>query len=191
MKSKFDASDAESILMSNFSQDLKQAYQRKESIWEDSPFAWIKTRPSRQIGAIGERLVSDWCQSKNFRVSRTGDSDADRMINGFRVEIKFSTLWTENGIYKFQQIRDQNYEYCLCLGVSPFQVHAWFIPKAEITRPRPPALTHQHGGKSGRDTLWLSFEANSPPQWLDEFGGTLGEVEKLIRAASKNGVVPR
>jgi len=183
MNSGFEHSDAESILMAKLSEDLRPGYQRKDSLWDGSPFAWIRSRPSRQIGAIGEMLVSNWCESKKISVSRSGDSDADRIINGVRVEIKFSTLWTENGIYKFQQIRDQEYKYCFCLGVSPFEVHAWFIPKTEISSPRPPALTHQHGGSEGRDTLWLSFEAKNPPGWLSNYGGTLGQVETLIRKA--------
>ena len=30
-------------------------------MWAGSPFGWIKTRPSRQVGAIGEKLVRHWC----------------------------------------------------------------------------------------------------------------------------------
>lgn len=69
--------------------------------WAGSPFAWILRRPSRQKGAIGEELVAQWCRAKGADVRRTGDSDADRLINGHRVEIKFSTLWV-SGVYKFQ-----------------------------------------------------------------------------------------
>jgi hypothetical protein len=176
-------SDFESKLMGDLASDLRSQYDSLDVSWAGSPFAWIKTRPSRQVGAIGEKLVENWCLEKDFQVSRTGDSDADRIINGHRVEIKFSTLWADNGIYKFQQIRDQDYEFCFCLGISPFDVHAWFIPKLVISKPRPPALTHQHGGSDGRDTLWLSFEAINPPQWLKEYGGTLDKVEELIRKA--------
>jgi hypothetical protein len=184
MKSKENSfSDFESKLLGELAAGLRPLYEAADVMWSGSPFAWIKTRPSRQIGAIGERLVSDWCESKSFEVERTGDSDADRLINGHRIEIKFSTLWSDNGIYKFQQIRDQDYEYCFCLGVSPFEVHAWFIPKSEISKPRPPALTHQHGGVDGRDTLWLSFPAGNPPSWLAPFGGSLDKVEKLIKSA--------
>jgi len=106
-----------------------------------------------------------------------------RLIKGIRVEIKFSTLWSDNKIYKFQQIRDQDYRYCFCLGVSPFAVHAWFIPKTELMKPRA-GLTHQHGGTKGTDTLWLSFSPDQPPSWLTPFGGTLTQVEALIRAAA-------
>jgi hypothetical protein len=68
------------------------------------------------------------------------------LINGHRVEIKFSTLWQE-GIYNFQQIRDQNYEYAVCLGISPFEAHCETTDAAGIawaswkTSPRMMATT--------------------------------------------------
>ena len=107
------------------------------------------------------------------------------VISGVRVEVKYSSLWTDNGIYKFQQIRDQDYEYCFCLGVSPFDAHAWFIPKSELMGDKPPSLVPQHGGKAGRDTKWLSFPAASPPHWPASFGGTLSEVYGLILEATR------
>jgi hypothetical protein len=158
-------------------------YTEGDEMWIGSPFRWIKSRPSRQIGKIGEELVADWCSSRGFKVQRSPDSDADRIISGHRIEIKFSTLWTNNGIYKFQQIRDQNYDYCFCIGVSPFDVHAWLIPKSELSKDRPPSFVSQHGGSEGTDTKWLSFTADSPPEWLKPFGGRLSDVAKLLKSA--------
>lgn len=150
--------------------------------WKGSPFEWIQSRPSRQKGAIGEILVAKWAETCGFHVSRSGDSDADRIINGHRVEIKMSNLW-ENGIYKFQQIRDQQYDYAFCLGISPFEAHAWFIPKVVLMTDRPPALVPQHGGAAGRDTRWLSFLADSPPDWLSPYGGDLDQVRSILDSA--------
>ena len=103
--------------------------------WSGSPFAWIKTRPSRQVGSIGEQLVAGWCAAKGLDVTRTGDTEADRVIAGRRVEIKFSTLW-ESGDYVFQQIRDQRYDIALLLGLSPFEASCWVVPKT-ILREQP------------------------------------------------------
>lgn len=153
---------------------------RQKSAWKGSPFAWIKLRASKTIGTIGEKLVAEWATSKGFTVSRTGDSEADRVIQHKRIEIKFSTLWDKKNIYKFQQIRDQNYEYCFCLGVSPGEVHAWLIPKDVLMRPQT-GLSPQHGGKKGVDTYWLAFEPSLPPRWLKKYGGSLAQVEKLFR----------
>ena len=97
-------------------QPLKSDYVKEGNldIWKDSPFAWIKTRPSRQVGKIGEQIISEWCKQKGFVVSKSGNSGADLVINGHPIEIKFSTLW-EAGGYTFQQLRDQNYEYAFYL----------------------------------------------------------------------------
>ena len=81
---------------------LKSTYIGDENSdpWANSPFAWIKTRPSRQVGKIGEQLVAEWCRQKEFIVSKSGDSEADLVLNGHRIEIKFSTLW-RSGVLLF------------------------------------------------------------------------------------------
>ncbi len=166
--------------MASIAASLEGQYAQDSAMWDGSPFQWIKTRPSRQVGAIGEKLISHWCDAKDLEIARSPGSEADLVIEGVRVEVKYSSLWTDTGVYKFQQIRDQKYDYCFCLGVSPFDVHAWFIPKAELMTVRPPSLVPQHGGRAGQDTRWLSFPAASPPEWLSRFGGTLSDVHGLI-----------
>lgn len=172
--------DPEVSLLARIASDLEGQYADDFAMWDGSPFQWIKTRPSRQVGAIGEKLVRYWCVARDLEVARSPDSEADLVIAGRRVEVKYSSLWTDHSIYKFQQIRDQNYDYCFCLGISPFDAHAWFIPKAELMINRPPSLVPQHGGRAGRDTKWLSFPADQPPSWLAPFGGTLSLVYQLI-----------
>ena len=154
--------------------------------WVGSPFAWIKQRPSRQIGAIGERLVAGWIASKKFAVEPSPDSQADIIVNTQRVEVKLSTRW-KNGLYKFQQLRDQNYEFAICLGICPFTAHCWAIPKSEILRRwnDRDGIISQHGGRDGTDTAWLSFKVDEPPAWLAVHGGTLAEAAEVIR-----GLVP-
>lgn len=159
---------------------LEHEYDRGEANrWANSPFAWIKTRPSRQVGAIGEELVSRWCRSLGLAVARTGDSEADRVIAGRRVEIKFSTLWN-SGIYKFQQLRDQRYDHAICLGVSPFSAHAWVFSKAAL-RQHVIGHTPQHTGHGGTDTFWLSVDPAAPAAWLLTHGGTLEDAAKILR----------
>ncbi len=81
---------------------------KTDNPWLGSPFQWILSVPSRTKGAIAENLVAGWCAAKGFDVVRPKNSDADRIIHGHRIEIKFSTLWQTGG-FKFQQIRDQEY----------------------------------------------------------------------------------
>ena len=136
--------------------------------WSGSPFAWILTLPSRARGAAGEKIVDSWLTANEFSVKRAAHSGCDRIVNGVNVEIKFSTLWKSGG-YTFQQLRDQDYKFVFCLGISPARVHAWLIPKHVAWEHAVP----QHGGSLGKDTKWLSFQADNAPAWMSEFGGTL------------------
>ena len=170
--------DGEAARFAAIAGELKVEYLERGAMWAGSPFEWILMRPSRQRGKIGEQLVAEWCGAHGLNVSRSPDSDADRIIEGRRVEIKFSTLW-EKGSYTFQQIRDQDYEYLLCLGISPFSVHAWLVKKSEIPFS---TLKQQHGGVRGRDTWWLTITPEAPPEWLRPHGGSLTKVLRLLAA---------
>lgn len=165
------------------SAELEAEYTADDGMWEGSPFGWIKQRPSRQVGAIGERLVAGWLQGRGHRVDRSPDSEADRLVDGRRIEIKFSTLW-RNGVYKFQQLRDQNYEFAICIGVSPFAAHCWVLPKRVIMDRwrRGDGIHSQHGGARGSDTAWLSVVVDDPAPWLGRYGGTLAEALRVLRA---------
>ena len=164
---------------------LHDDYDDEDMAWACSPFAWIKSRPSRQVGAIGEQLVAGFFAAKYFDVAKSPDSEADRIIGGFRVEIKFSTLW-KAGSYKFQQLRDQNYEIGIWLGVSPFNAHCWVVPKLMMMeRWHSGEIGSQHGGRSGRDTAWLTVDPASVPQWLSPHGGTLSQAVSAFRKLSR------
>ena len=147
--------------------------------WAGSPFAWIKSRPSRQRGKIGEQLVSGWCAAKDMSVGPSRDSQADKVIQGRRVEIKFSTLW-KTGVFKFQQVRDQDYELLICLGLAPFDARCWVIPKA-VLYDYVIDHTPQHAGAAGRDTFWISFRPEDPPPWIQNYGGSLAQAFRILR----------
>lgn len=161
---------------------LKDKYIRIEDAdpWAGSPFAWIRGLPSRQVGKIGEQLVDRWCSDNRLPVRRSPDSEADRVICGRRVEIKFSSLW-KSGTYTFQQIRDQNYYSVICLGISPFEAHCWIIDKATL---REYVIDHtpQHRGRAGTDTFWLSVNPKNPHPWLRPCGGPLAQAMSILNA---------
>jgi hypothetical protein len=141
-----------------------------------------------QVEHAVEDLVAGWLAAKDFDVARSPDSSADRLVNGHRVEIKFSTLW-KSGIYKFQQLRDQSYSFAICLGVSPFDAHCWVIPKGELVARWQESIRvgqgvggiqPQHGGVAGRDTAWLTVKPSDPPAWLTKHGGGLAEAAAFL-----------
>jgi len=177
-------SDPEVLALAAISAALEPDYAAAaDDPWIGSPFKWIKAQPSRTVGAIGESLVAGWSAAKGFDVVRSPSSQADRLIQGHRIEIKFSTLW-KNGGYKFQQIRDQEYDYCFCLGVSPFDAHAWLIPK-EVLLEYVIGHMGQHTGSEGADTAWLGFDVGQEFEWMKPLGGRLSDVRRLIEEAGR------
>jgi hypothetical protein len=187
--------DPEVRALATLSTMLQSDYAAEELDWTGSPFAWIRARPSRQVGTIGERMVAGWLAAKGFDVTRSPDSEADRRVNGHRVEIKFSTRW-KSGIYKFQQLRNQNYAFVICLGVSPFDAHCWVIPKDELLSWWKESISQgrevggiqpQHGGADGRDTAWLTIDPMSPPEWLSTYGGSLAVAASFLEKNARRG----
>lgn len=175
--------DSEVRLLAAIATTLKSDYVREGAIdpWDGSPFQWIKrVGSSRRIGKIGEQLVAGWCAAKGLDVIKSPNAQADRIIGGRAAEIKFSTLW-ESGVYTFQQIRDQDYEYAICLGLSPFTAHCWVISK-ELLRKHIIGHRPQHRGKAGIDTFWLSVLPSDPQDWLSSCGGTLAEAYQILQA---------
>ena len=94
-------SDPDYRLFTTIAGTLKKEYvSTGPDPWSDSPFSWIRSEPSRRRAKIAEQLVEDYCKAKGLHVTRSPDSEADRLIEGHRVEIKSSTLW-EGGDYAF------------------------------------------------------------------------------------------
>lgn len=177
--------DRDVELLTKYSKALQGEYEEDDKAWEGSPFAWIRSRPSRQRGTIGERLISCYLAANGFDVERSPDSDADRMINQKRVEIKSSTLW-KSGFYKFQQLRNQDYSFAISLGISPGDAHCWVLPKEVIMEQWSiGGIQSQHGGQTGRDTAWLQVDPKNIQNWLREWGGSLSEATSIITRITK------
>lgn len=176
--------DPEVCCLARIAGSLEEEFASGSVQWSGSPFAWIRLLPSsRKRGKVGEQLISKWLTDHGFTVGPAGDSEADLVVNGRRVEVKFSTLW-ESEVYKFQQIRDQRYDFALCLGVRPFDAHLWAIPKhvlMDAWRQGWEGLTPQHGGRAGRDTAWLTFRPDETPGWLESWGGSLSAALQVLK----------
>lgn len=169
-------------LLANAANYIKKEIEVDFLGWEGSPFEWVIKLPPGSKGKLGKRLVYQWCALKGLAIDKSPDSEADMLINGHRVEIKFSTLW-KVGIYKFQQIRDQNYEYSICLGISPTEAHCWVISKTILKQY---VIGHmgQHTGLKGQETAWFPVKPSNPPVWLTPCGGSLEQAFFVLKSLS-------
>ena len=173
-------SDPDVKLLASIASTLEPDYPTDNAKWATSPFRWIKWQPSpRKRGKIGEQLVAGWCAAKGLDVVAAPNSDSDRVIGGLRTEIKFSTSW-EDGTFRFQQIRDQQYDIVFCLGLSPFDAQSWVIPK-EVLMDEPAGVRAQHGGRGSTDTKWLQVDPSDLHPWLNEWGGQLADSYAVLR----------
>lgn len=168
----------EALLEANGDAQVRMGKADANDPWAGSPFEWIVRLPSRSRGRAGELIVESWLEAMAFEVRPPTNSGHDRTVSGRRVEIKFSTLW-ESGGYVFQQLRDQDYEYVVMLGISPTTAQCWIIPKDEAFSRAVP----QHGGAAGRDTKWLRIPASNPPEWMGQYGGELESALPILAAA--------
>ena len=181
--------DPEVQILSQLSQPLQSDYRNDSDEWAGSPFAWMQGKPSsRQKCTIGEKIVSGYLTMKGFGVTRSPDREADRIINQTaRAEIKLSLLW-EDRKYAFQQLRDQNYHFAICLGISPFNAHCWVLPKETILAQwrAGEGIKPQHGGQEGSDTAWLHVDPNDVPSWLTQWGGQLSDALPIITQLTRD-----
>jgi hypothetical protein len=155
----------------------------EDAAWEDSPFNWIRDYPSGTRGAIGRDLVASILSEIAPPVARDG------MVletAGKRIRVKFSMAW-DSASFRFQQVRDEDFDYVFCLGLYPDAAFAWFIPKDEFYVDGVPqerdGVTGQHGGALGSDTRWLEVNPDSVVPWLTPYGGTLAQAETVVAAS--------
>jgi len=168
--------DPDVQILAEISRALQANYVSEDADWQHSPFGCIRRRPSRQRGAIGEGLVAGWLAARGFNVTRACGTGAYRVVEDKPTETELCTLWASGG-YRFQQIRDQDYDLVICPGVSPFTAHRWVIPKAELMRlwKVEHEIRGQHRGSAGTDTAWIEIKVSAPPDWIEPFGGSLAQ----------------
>ncbi|MCC3275425.1 hypothetical protein LJ753_06020 [Arthrobacter sp. zg-Y20] len=148
--------------------------------WDDSPFKWVLAQPSATKGSISRRLVTGWANLYGmFPQQLTIKNQIYLDFGGTLVQVKFSTLW-DTGYYRFQQIRQGDYDYCLCLGLSPFDMHAWLIPKSDLDI-FVIGTKGQHTGTGSGETWWLEASPRNMEPWLEEFGGQLDSVAQRFQ----------
>jgi hypothetical protein len=158
----------------------------KSDRWHKSPFLWIRGLTPKRKGTIGEKLAFGICEANGIKVAPRTGVGHDMHINGKKVEVKFASL-ADKGVFIFNQIRNDDYDYLFLLGIDINSCYLWVIPKRQVLdskgKPIRKEVVNQHKGKAGSDTFFInSLDPNSPYPWLKSFGGS---IEKGVSQAKK------
>ena len=157
--------------MSAASAAVKSEFETKEEadLWASSEFVWLRNLPSARRGKAGVALVEVLLRGVGFDVDERQGTGHDRVVSGVKLKVKFSTLWAA-GVYNFQQIKDEDYDYLLLLGVSPTRAHAWLVGKQ---------VALENAQPNGTQGSWLTIEPGSQPQFLTTDGALDGFLAHL------------
>lgn len=150
---------------------LQDEINTKQKLWEHSPFKMVHFLSSSQRGKLAKELVAEWLQDNGLKWESSPIRDLDLIVEGYKCQIRFSTLW-EGNHYQFQQIRKTEYDYLICLGIRPNGADIWIGSLKEIAS-NWNTLTEQHG----KETIWVSI---SPKADSDKDTGLFkgGDIEK-------------
>lgn len=160
--------------------DLKPEYPENPA-WNNSAFKWLRCLPPGSKGRVGRDIATGMLRSYGF-TPMTG-KNTTILVNGSTVEVRFALMW-DNGIIKYENIRDRKFDYILCFALLPSDALAWLIPKEQIwkdssIRKDVVGIKSQHKGADA----WLTINPHEPHLWLKQFGGTL---EEMIQAAQSS-----
>ena len=159
-------------MLAAIASNLQDELQNKSELWKNSPFEWLLQFSARQKSSFGRQLIAAWCESQGLVTSKPKESSESLIINSHKMSIKFSTLWT-NGIYKFQQIRQEGYDYVLCFGISPNEAHCWVFKRDFIIK----NAVRQHKGAA---EYWIAINPKKLPDEFKDSGGSLEQALQIL-----------
>jgi len=169
--------DISTAIIADFvSTAIIETVEAKPDPWRGSPFAPSRALKPVQKSKVACAILARWFNTFHVvATAKTVDGNTTLILLGDQLAmVKLSTRW-EGDTYRFQQIKDWNYQLALLLGISPQQAHLWIVPREEIiTRSIP-----QHGA----DSRMLTVRLEDPPAWLHQYGGTLDQVEPILKEA--------
>lgn len=103
--------------------------------WSDAPHEAFKHLANSSKGDAGEEFIRRYALALGFEVAEVGSrlGDWDLEIQGKTFEIKTATEDVA-GSFQFNHVRyDSKYQFLLCFGVSPSNLHFRIWNKAEVT----------------------------------------------------------
>ncbi len=160
--------------------DYESRRLEEDAVWQDSPFDWMRRYAARSKGKIGSDLARGVFEDAGYKPGKRGENlEVENKI----VQTRTSLLWSA-GVWKFQQIRNTEFDFTFCLGLLPQAAYAWLVPKTEIfvgnELQEREGSGWQHGGNSGREDVWVVVNPESCPSWLSPYGGPIESISKAF-----------
>ena len=149
-----------------------------EKIGPGTDLSFVRSLSSSSFGAHGRRELLIFLSKHGFQVGKkAGEGHYHAMINDKKVVIKISTIWKGGKSYVFQQIKDGDWDYLLCFGISSTEDNLWIMSREDIY-----TIPGQHTGMGAKETKWIHISPEEiKPDYLK--GGTLGEGLEAIHDA--------
>jgi site-specific DNA-methyltransferase (adenine-specific) len=163
-------------MLASLAMYIRNDLEEQNEVWGSSSFSWVTQLPAATKGKLGRNLIASWCAAKGLTIDYPKDTKASLIINGYRIATKFSTLWSV-GSYKFQQIRNEGYDYLICLGISPSEAHCWIFNREYIVDKAKP----QHKGAD----FFLTINPENLPEWACKGGGSLNQAYHILKNLKK------
>jgi hypothetical protein len=149
--------------------------------WELSQVGWIRQVSSAlKRGKIGEELVTAWARSEGSSVDARSHRGHDCRIDGLKLEVKTSLRWNSDR-FVFFGLRDFDYDAVALLGLEPDNARLWIVPKAVLWH----HAREQARGAEALGSRWVSFFADGPPAWLQEWGGSFAQAREALHRAAR------
>lgn len=166
---------------SNILEEMESQYPADTS-WNNSPHQWILTRPSATKGAIARQLVKYWSVAAGRTLeSAKGNAPLVLENGGVNFAVRSSTLWTraddKSRSYTFQQFRNTEYDHAILLGIAPYDLHLWIVPRQVIDE----YAVGQHTGAGAKETKKLEIFPDEPFSWLQNYGGTFESAMEILQ----------
>jgi hypothetical protein len=149
-----------------------------DPFWSNSKFEFTRSLSSKQKGTFGEKLVSAALKDLGLNISKRYSSDHDIVVEDFSAEVKMSTAWNNKlDDFKWQQIRNQDYDLIFFLGINPNDFTVWWATKNQlIENVIGKDEYRQHAGKDGHQELyWITGYKD----WFNELSDLKSVISSL------------
>lgn len=133
--------------------------EQEDPRYVNSPFRHLKQLHAKQKGKRYEKITECVVRKLGHTVSKPLNTDHDRLVDGYKVEIKGSTLNKNTDHFSFLQIRpDQDYDKIYFTMCYPDELVIMEMTKAKVLENiQNGNFKKQHGGNKADSGTYLYY----------------------------------